>query len=206
MVKNLPFNAGDVGSIPGRCPREGNDNPLQYSCLGSPMDREARRVTVRGVTSRTWLGDWTATKLAPCFCVSNTDIGQLLRKSTVFYGTSMQFNYRIILYCEKDKMFTNNSNLLMPLECVSWDHPEKNKWSIIFLIKHAVHKENTCQNYNISAPYMYRCTRLYKWAFPVLCSSFLLGTFIMVFPNDLCKINQGSDTVLWRNTKKECCL
>ena len=41
LVKNLPANAGDLGSIPGlrRCPGEGNSNPLQYSCLGNPMDR-----------------------------------------------------------------------------------------------------------------------------------------------------------------------
>ena len=41
VVKNLPTNAGDVGFIPGsgRYPGEGNDNPLQYSCLGNPMDR-----------------------------------------------------------------------------------------------------------------------------------------------------------------------
>ena len=34
-------NAGDVGLIPGsgRSPGEGNGNPLQYSCLGNPMDR-----------------------------------------------------------------------------------------------------------------------------------------------------------------------
>ena len=34
-------NAGDPGSIPGlgRCPGEGNGNPLQYSCLENPMDR-----------------------------------------------------------------------------------------------------------------------------------------------------------------------
>ena len=33
-------NAGDSGSIPGleRSPGEGNGNPLQYSCLGNPMD------------------------------------------------------------------------------------------------------------------------------------------------------------------------
>ena len=39
--KNLPVNAGDMGSIPGsgRSPGEGNGNPLQYSCLESPMDR-----------------------------------------------------------------------------------------------------------------------------------------------------------------------
>ena len=35
MVKNLPGNTGDVGSIPGSgiAPREGNGNSLQYSCL-----------------------------------------------------------------------------------------------------------------------------------------------------------------------------
>ena len=46
VVKNLPANAGDVrdtGSIPGsgRFPEGGHDNPLQYSCLENPMDREA---------------------------------------------------------------------------------------------------------------------------------------------------------------------
>ena len=41
-VKNLPANVGDLGLIPGlgRLPGEGNGNPLQYSCLGNPMDRE----------------------------------------------------------------------------------------------------------------------------------------------------------------------
>ena len=43
MVKNLPANARDAGSIPGsgRSPGEGNGNPLQYSCLENPMDRGA---------------------------------------------------------------------------------------------------------------------------------------------------------------------
>ena len=41
VVKNLPANAGDVGLISGlgRSPGEGNGNPLQYSCMGNPMDR-----------------------------------------------------------------------------------------------------------------------------------------------------------------------
>ena len=45
-------NAGDPGSIPGlgRCPGEGNGNPLQYSCLENPMDRGAWWTTVHGVT------------------------------------------------------------------------------------------------------------------------------------------------------------
>ena len=55
MVKNPPANAGDVrdlGSIPGsgRPPGEGHGNPLQYSCLENPMDREAWQGTVHGVT------------------------------------------------------------------------------------------------------------------------------------------------------------
>ena len=43
MVKNLPAQAGDEGSIPGlgRSSGEGNGNPLQYSCWENPMDRGA---------------------------------------------------------------------------------------------------------------------------------------------------------------------
>ena len=43
VVKNPPANSGDAGLIPvsGRSPGEGNDNTLQYSCLGNPMDRGA---------------------------------------------------------------------------------------------------------------------------------------------------------------------
>ena len=42
-VKNLPAHAGDVSLIPelGRSPREGNGNPLHYSCLENPLDRGA---------------------------------------------------------------------------------------------------------------------------------------------------------------------
>ena len=60
VVKNLPANAGDEGSIPGsgRSPGEGNGNPLQYSCLGNPRDRRAWRATVHAVIkSQTWLTD-----------------------------------------------------------------------------------------------------------------------------------------------------
>ena len=54
MVKNLPANAGNAGDanlIPGwgRSPGVGNGNPLQYSCLGNPMDRGVWRATVHGV-------------------------------------------------------------------------------------------------------------------------------------------------------------
>jgi len=69
VVKNLPANTGDTGdadSIPGlgRSPREGNGNPLQYSCLENPMDRGAWWATVHAVKeSQTWLS-------APCLCLN----------------------------------------------------------------------------------------------------------------------------------------
>ena len=55
VVKSLPANAGNVrnvSSVPGlgRSPGGGHGNPLQYSCLENPMDREVLWATVHGVT------------------------------------------------------------------------------------------------------------------------------------------------------------
>ena len=73
VVKNLPANAGDLGSIPGlgRAPGEGNGNPLQYSCLENPMDRGAWWATVHGVTK------------------SRTRLKQLSTKPTTGFSTSV---------------------------------------------------------------------------------------------------------------------
>ena len=54
-VKNPTFDAGDVrdqGSVPGlgRFPGVGNDNPLQYPCLETLIERGAWWATVCGVT------------------------------------------------------------------------------------------------------------------------------------------------------------
>ena len=63
VVKNLPASAGDardVSLIPGseRFPGAGNGSPLQYPCLGNPMDRGTWRAAVHGVTDcRTRLSD-----------------------------------------------------------------------------------------------------------------------------------------------------
>ena len=48
-------NAGDLGSIPGsgKSPGEGNDNPLQYSCLEIPMDGGAWQAIVHEV-AKSW--------------------------------------------------------------------------------------------------------------------------------------------------------
>ena len=66
-----PGNARDVrneGSIPEweRYAGGGNDGPLQYSCLGNPMDRGAWRATVSGITkSQTRLSTEAKLELCP---------------------------------------------------------------------------------------------------------------------------------------------
>ena len=53
--KASAYNAGDLGLIPGlgRFPGEGNDHPLQYSCLKNPMDEGAWWAAVYGVV-KSW--------------------------------------------------------------------------------------------------------------------------------------------------------
>ena len=66
MVKHLAYNGGDLGSIPGsgRSSGEGNDNPLQYSCLENPMDRGAWwAIDHRVAKSRTQLSNFTSKSL-----------------------------------------------------------------------------------------------------------------------------------------------
>ena len=64
VVKNLPANAGNIRHLSlilglERSPRKGYGNPLQYSCLENPMNREAWQATVHRVAkSWKWLSDW----------------------------------------------------------------------------------------------------------------------------------------------------
>ena len=53
VVKNPHAKAGNMGSVPGweGSPAGGHGNPLQYSCLESPMDTGAWRASVHGVTN-----------------------------------------------------------------------------------------------------------------------------------------------------------
>ena len=64
MVKNPPASTEDVGSVlgSGRSPGEGNGNPLQYSCLGNPMERGAWPHTVCGVTKSAQLSACARTR------------------------------------------------------------------------------------------------------------------------------------------------
>ena len=55
--KEPACNAGDSSLIPGlgRSPGEGNDNPLQYSCLEYSVDRGAWQASVHGI-AKSWTG------------------------------------------------------------------------------------------------------------------------------------------------------
>ena len=61
VVKNLPANAGDMGSVPGwgRSPGGGHGNPLQYACLRNPTDWGAWRAIAhrdtKSCTQPKWL-------------------------------------------------------------------------------------------------------------------------------------------------------
>ena len=70
MVKNPPANAGDVGSVPGLggSPEGGNGNPLQYSCLKNPIDREAWWATVHGVAVKVKVAQSCPTLCDPMDC------------------------------------------------------------------------------------------------------------------------------------------
>ena len=77
-------NMEDLGSIPGsgRSPGEGNGNPLQYSCLENPMDREAWQATVHGVAkSQTRLSNFTSS-----FNLSTSFRSQIFIKTTSHIG------------------------------------------------------------------------------------------------------------------------
>ena len=72
VVKNPPANTGDTGLIPesGRPLGEGNGNPLQYSCLGNPMERGAWWATAHGVRkSQTQLKQLSMSPLSKCYVV-----------------------------------------------------------------------------------------------------------------------------------------
>ena len=106
MVKKPCANAGDSGSIPelGRSHGEVNGNPLQYSCLGNPMDRAAWHAALHGV-----MKEWDTTLIkqqkqqhlySPCHintkqycvyvCVCLFSIGVLLLFSLSVMSNSFQ--------------------------------------------------------------------------------------------------------------------
>ena len=76
VVKNLPANAGDVGSSPGlgRSPGVGNGTPLQCSCLEKSMAKAAWWATVHGIAKESDTTERLSTyehKISCCLFLSN---------------------------------------------------------------------------------------------------------------------------------------
>ena len=96
-VKEPTCHAGDMGLIPGlgRSPREGNDYPLQYSCLGNPMVRGAWQATVHGFAkSQTRLNEHTHWLVCTDLCLPEVTrlrllVGSFRQYVAVFCGSGL---------------------------------------------------------------------------------------------------------------------
>ena len=89
MVKNLPAKAREADSIPGvgRVSGGGNGNPLQYSCLGNPMDRGTWRPAVQGVAkSQTQPSDGAHTHAFPCYCITELTNPEMTYLRSIAWG------------------------------------------------------------------------------------------------------------------------
>ena len=96
MVKwqSPPASAGDTGddgSIPGsgRSPGGGNDNPLQYSCLGSPMDRGAWQATVHEVAKSDTTEQLSTHTLSHLNCCQMHSLTVFVSPKSTLYGATM---------------------------------------------------------------------------------------------------------------------
>ena len=105
-------NVVDLGSIHGwgRCPGEGNGNPLQYSCLENPMGRGAWWASVHGVAKyQTQLNDWNTH-----FNKNNLRTGKILCLSVKYFlNIYLFFNWRIVAL-QKFVLFWSLLNMNQP--------------------------------------------------------------------------------------------
>ena len=91
----LICNAGERGSIPGlgRSPGEGNNYPLQYSCLENAMERGAWQATVHGVAKRwTWLSNWTIEMVWLCLSERESESHSVVSNSLWLHGLYSPWN------------------------------------------------------------------------------------------------------------------
>ena len=119
VVKNLPAKQKNVGWIPqsGRPLREGNGNPLQYSCLGNPMDRGIWWTTVHEVT-KVHLMIW-----------SHIEWSSELLKTVKLYALIQCFPGLAPFQLSPNKLCT--SSLRMGIQ--NWFHSLRNSWTSLSL-------------------------------------------------------------------------
>ena len=104
VVKNLPAKAGDVGLTPGtgRSPKGGNSNPLQYSCLGNPMDRGTWHVTVPGATKESDMTEWLNKKKILYHVISDMPFSWLKSLSLYYFKLCMFSPFILQLFKKSD--------------------------------------------------------------------------------------------------------
>ena len=100
--KESNCNEGDLGSIPGwrRSPEKGKGNPLQYSCLGNPIDWGAWRATVHGVTkNRTRLSTTKQQKQLRGRGVRQGFLGGIIWKDDLVFNQQRGTESLVLVYC-----------------------------------------------------------------------------------------------------------
>ena len=79
-------------------PREGNGNPLHYSCLENTTDRRAWRATVHGITkSWTWMSTHNNNNIS-VWNNQNSDFWETSYKKVSHYGLTRQGDPMMILH------------------------------------------------------------------------------------------------------------
>ena len=136
VVKNMPGNAEDAGSIPGsgRSPAERNGNPLQYSCLGNPMNSRAWRATAQfssvQLLSRVRLFEtpWTTARQASLSITNSQSLPKLMSIESVMPSNHLILHHALLLLPSifpSIRVFSNESIL-----CIRWPK----YWSFSFSI------------------------------------------------------------------------
>ena len=129
--KESACNAGDLASIPGlgKSLGEGNGNPLQYSCLGNPKEREAWWTIVHGVIkSQTRLRNSTATIADFRFCFFNETVSlSYLQCKHFIHKRYIMILLHYVNACDLSLTYFNyiylihlHINILLRYKSISW--------------------------------------------------------------------------------------
>ena len=110
MVKNLPANAGDTGSIPGlgRSTRRGNGNPLQCSCLENPRDggpwhRDVKKLAQVHTASKQQKWDSNSSQIEPLYSGKAVELLKLNSILFLYFPSLLPPGSSLILLPVRDR-------------------------------------------------------------------------------------------------------